>query len=157
MSSMKLNASKASIPAALLIGGVQTYLMVLCWAYIAMYTPLPHWLIGQGMTGTAFLAVLFAADFIVSVLLSFPAAFLLCKLRPRNLPLYLALAVVPGFLWQYQTVLVGGASLQDWLRYLPGALSTLFALPVAALVLQKSGASGGSANAFKSRPLQCPA
>lgn len=154
---MKLNASKASISAALLIGGAQTCLMVLCWAYIAMYTPLPPWLIGRGVTGTAFLAISFAADFTVSVLLSFPAAFLLCRLGPRNLSLYLLLAVVPGFLWQYQTVLAGSASLQDWLRYLPGALSTLLTLPVAALILQKSGISGGSDHAVKSRPLQHPA
>jgi len=95
---MKLPRLATSIAAALLIGIVQTYLLVLCWAYIAMYTPLPQWLLGQGVSGPAFRAVVFATDFVISVLLSVPAAFLLCKLRPRKLFVYLVLAVIPGFL-----------------------------------------------------------
>lgn len=150
---MKLQTLTTSIPAALLIGIAQTYLLVLCWAYIAMHTPLPQWLVGQGVTGTAFRGALFAADFIVSVLLSLPAAFLLCKLRPRKLALYLVLAVLPGFLWQYRTVLGDGTSLRDWALYLPGAFSALFMLPVAAFIMRRANPSGAPNNSFKPKPL----
>ena len=145
---MKLQGVTTSIVAALLIGMAHTYLIILCWAYIAMYTPLTQWLIGQGMSGSGFRIVLFATDFIISVLLSLPAALFICKLRPRKLFVYLALAVLPGFFWQYSNVLGDLRLLQDW-RYLPGALSALFMLPVAVFIVQHITAGPAPNNSFK--------
>ena len=150
---MKLQGLTTSIAAALLIGIVQTYLLIVCWAYIAMYTPLPQWLIGQGMNGSAFRIVLFATDFIISVLLSLPAAFLICKLPPSKPLVYLALAVLPGFLWQYSNVIGDGSLFQDW-RHLPGALSALFMLPVAVLIMQRRKPGVAPNNSFKPKPLR---
>ena len=151
---MKLSGLTASVAAALLIGIVQTYLLVLCWAYIAMYTPLPQWLIAQGATGATLRAVLFATDFSISVLLSAPAAFLLCVLQPRKLLLYLLLAVLPGFVWQYSNVLGDTTLLKDWRLFLPGALSALLALPVAALIVQRAKPRVAPNNSFKPKPLR---
>jgi len=151
---MKLPRLAISIATALLIGIVQTYLLVLCWAYIAVYTPLPQWLLGQGVSGRAFRAVVFATDFVISVLLSVPAAFLLCKLRPRKLFVYLVLAVIPGFLWQYSNVLGDATLLRDWPLYLPGALSALLMLPVAVLIVQWARQGTAPDNSFKPKPLR---
>ena len=150
---MKLSGLTTSVAAALLIGIVQTYLLVLCWAYIAMYTPLPQWLVAQGVTGNTHRTVMFATDFSISVLLSLPAAFLLRALRPRKLLLYLLLAVLPGFVWQYSNVLGDATLLRNW-RFLPGILSALLALPVAALIVQRAKPGVAPNNSFKPKPLR---
>ena len=151
---MKLLGLTTSVAAALVIGIVQAYLLILCWAYIAMYTPLPQWLIAHGVTGTSLRAVLFATDFSISVLLSIPAAFLLCVLQPRQLVLYLLLAVVPGFLWQYSNLLEDTSVLNDWQLFLPGALSFVLALPVAAFIAQRTKPWVAPNNSFKPKPLR---
>ena len=150
---MKLQGLTTSIPAALLVGIAQTYLVILCWAYIAMYTPLPQWLIAQGVSGSAFRLVLFATDSTISVLLSLPAAFLICKLRPSKPFVYLALAVLPGFFWQYRNVIGDGSLFQDW-RYLAGVFSALFMLPVAVLIMQRIKPGAAPNNSFKPKPLR---
>ena len=97
---MKLQTLPVSVTIAALIGAVHTYLAVWAWAYIGIYTPLPHWLISNGLTGTTFKSVLFAADFLANMALCTPAAYLLCKLRPAKFWVYLIAALLPSFLWQ---------------------------------------------------------
>ena len=146
---MKLQGISISISAAILIGLAQTFLVTWCWAYIGMYTPLPRWLIEQGITGSSLRAILFVSGFVVSVLLCVPAALLLYRLRPKKLWLYLALAVLPGFLWEYRIVLGDSTLHRHWDLFLPGALATLFMLPVAAFVVQRAMSRSAPNNSFK--------
>ena len=150
---MKLQRT-ASCFAALAIGIGQMYLLVFCWAYIAIYNPLPSWLIAHGILGTSLKSLLFVTDFVLSVCLSFPAAYCLIRLRPRNLALYLGLAIVPEFLWQNRLFLGGEPMPLDFSAFLPGMLSELLVLPVAVFVLLRTGASVTPNNSFKPKPLR---
>lgn len=79
---MRLQEVSISSLPAVLIGAVHTCFFVLCWAYIATYSPLVPWLVARGVTGSSLQMILFIADFLVSVLLCLPAAFLLHRLLP---------------------------------------------------------------------------
>ena len=94
----------------------------------------------SNITGTPNHFVVGLVDFAINVLLCLPAAYVMCKLRPRKLDVYVPLAVVPIFLWQYWPVL-GPVIGESWSAYIPGALSVLFMLPVAVLFLRRVTAS----------------
>lgn len=146
---MKLQTLPVSMAAAILIGLAQAYLLTWCWAFISVHTPLPRWLIEQGLTGSTLRAVQFVSDFGVSVILCLPAALLLCMLRPNKPWAYVALAVIPSFIWQYRLVLGDPALFRYWALFLPGALAALFMLPVAAFVVQHATSRGAPNNSFK--------
>ena len=152
---MKLQTISVSATIAIVLGLVQGYLLIFCWGYIAANTPLPHWLIGLGLRGAAFRAVLLPIDFLTSVAISIPAALVLIKLRPAKLLIYLVLAVVPSFLW-HNVGLVGDPFLSQFFGAIAlGWLPELFALPVAAWLLQlilKPGVAPN--NSFKPKPLR---
>jgi hypothetical protein len=125
---------------AVLIGLIQAILLTYCWVYIATYNPLPIWLVHSHITGTLNHVVVGFVDFAINVLLCLPAAYAICKLRPRKLGVYVPLAVVPVFLWAYWPVL-GPVLGESWLAYIPRALSVLLMLPVAVLFLRRVTAS----------------
>lgn len=151
---MKLNALPISVVIAALLGIAEYHFLVFCWGYIAQYTPLLGWLVGVGLKGVALRVVLFPIDFLTSVVISLPAAYLLSVLRPRMLWLYVVVAVVPGFVW-FNLSLVGNPILTQYLLGF-GWVPELFALPVAAWLLRviprtpkdslALGPSRGSAN-----------
>src|SRR5690606_1812557 len=104
-------------------------------------------------TGATFKGVLFSADFLTNVVLCAPAAYLLCKLRPAKLWVYLAAALLPGFLWQYRLVLGDIALLRNWQMFLPGALLAVLPLPATALIIRRL-VGGAPNNSFKPTPLR---
>ena len=129
---------------ATLIGAAQMVLLMWCWAYIAAYNPMAFWLIGHGVRGAALYALVFPVDFLVNVLLCLPAAFLLRKLRPARIWLYLALAVLPPFLWTNRLVPDSPHLAQMSWIFLSGWVNELLALPAAAWLLHVlSGTSRG--------------
>lgn len=150
---MKLQALPISMSLATLIGAVHTYLLIWAWAYIGLYTPLPHWLISHGVTGAAFQGVLFPADFITNMVLCAPAAYLLCKLRPAKLWAYLIAALLPGFLWQYHLALGEITLLREWQIFLPGALLMVLPLPATALIIRRFITDAPNSS-FKPKPLR---
>jgi hypothetical protein len=150
---MKLQTT-ASCFTALAIGIVQMYLLVFCWAYIAIYNPLPSSLIAHGVHGTSLQSLLFVIDFLLSLCLSLPAAYCLIRLRPRNLALYLGLAIVPAVLWQNRLLLGGEPMPLGFSAFLPGLLSELLVLPAAVFVLLRTRASVTPNNSFKPKPLR---
>ena len=150
---MKLQRT-ASCFAALAIGIVQMYLIVFCWAYIAIYNPLPTWLIAHGIHGASLKSLLFVTDFVLSLCLSLPAAYCLIRLRPRNLALHLGLAIIPALLWQYRLLLGGEPMPLDFSAFLPGILSEILVLPVAVFILLRIRASVTPNNSFKPKPLR---
>ena len=150
---MRLQEVSISSLPAVLIGAVHTCFFVLCWAYIATYSPLVPWLVARGVTGPSLQMILFIADFLVSVLLCLPAAFLLHRLLPPKRALYLALAVLPGFLWLYRGLPSAPLPL-GWVAYLPGALLAIVPLPVAALILDGIAGPAAPGSSFTLSPLR---
>jgi len=126
-----------AIAAAVAIGVAQTFLLLYCWAYIAAYTPIPHWFLSLGIRGTLFYALLFVIDFLTSVVLCLPAALAIHQLRPRKMSAYLIAAVVPGFLWQYRLFFQDPAAFREFGPFIPGILSALLVLPAAVAVLSR--------------------
>jgi hypothetical protein len=138
---------------AILLGILQTYLLTICWGYIAANTLVPQWLVGIGLRGTTFRAVMFLIDFLTSVLLSLPAAFILIKLLPNKLWLYLVLAIAPSFAW-LNYGLVGNVAFAELPAFVLGWLPELFALPASAWLLQFAFKVGTPNNSFKPKPLR---
>jgi hypothetical protein len=121
---------------ALAVGILQTILLLYLWTYIAAYSAVSPWLVAHGVTSLSLPWTLSMVDSLINILLCLPAAYILCKLRPRKLPLYLILAVVPGFLWQYRLVFVQPAAFSNFTAFLPGILSAVFMLPVATAIVR---------------------
>jgi hypothetical protein len=152
---MKLKTLPVSATVAVLAGLAQTRFLLLCWAYIGTYSPLPRWLIDLGLQGHAFRAALLPIDFLTSVLLSIPAGYLLLKLRPSKLWLYVILAVVPGFIWLNLGLVGNPLPTQVAGSIALGWIPELFALPAAAWLLRFT--QGAPNNSFKPNPLRGPA
>lgn len=132
---MKSQQLALSIFAAVVVGAAQTLFLGSVWAYIAVHSPLPMWLLSLGVSGFPWRATLYAVDSVLNVLLSLPAAYLLCLLKPRRIFLYLLLAVVPGFLWQYSLVFENPSAFSPFMLFVPGIVSALFMLPIATWVV----------------------
>jgi hypothetical protein len=150
ISVMQLKALPISAAIAVAVGFAQTYFLLYCWAYIGAHSPMLGWLADLGLHGSAVRAALFPFDFITSVVLCIPAALALLRLRPAKLRLYLALAVIPSFIWLNRQ-LVGASNLGDFVL---GWLPELFALPAAAWLAHFIGKRGASDNSFKPKPLR---
>jgi hypothetical protein len=133
---VQLTTYKASVPAAIAIGAIQSVLIAWCWAYIAMYSPIPRFLVDLGLAGTSWRAALWLIDMLINIALTLPAAFLLTRLRPRNLPLYVVAAVLPMFIWQSRLVFFGEIDPRVSLTaFVPGWAMELLVLPLAIALL----------------------
>ncbi len=120
-----------SVGIAFIGGLILTYFAVLCWAYIGAHTPVLRWLVDLGLRGSALRVVLFPIDFLTNVVLSLPLAFVLVRLQPRKILLFLAVAIIPSFVW-LNLPLLGNEFFHDlWPSFALAWLHSLFALPVA--------------------------
>jgi len=121
---------------ALVVGISQVVLLLYAWTYIAVHSPIPSWLAMHGVTGFSWKVVVYVQDWLINITLCLPAAYVLCKLRPFKLFIYLILAVVPGLLWQYRLVFVDPQAFSNFTTFLPGALLAVFMLPAAAAIVR---------------------
>ena len=128
---------KNSKIAATLIGIAHFIFLTFCWKYISIYVShIPRALIFEISESLKF--SLF--DIIVNILLSIPAAYLIYKLQPRKLLLYMALAIVPSFLWLNINLIIEPSSFLEyvpWYTFLPGWLYLLFSIPIAILIIHR--------------------
>ncbi len=137
---IKLKGLPMSATASILIGFLQMFLLSLIWAFMAANTPHMFWLIDMGLTGSALQAALYPIDFVVNVLLCIPAAYLICKLRPKRLSLYTLLAVIPVFLWRNRLFIIEPERLGQfipWYSYVPGWITELTIIPLAVLIVHR--------------------
>ena len=119
---MKPNLS-ASVIVALVVGLVHADVLAFLWGYISAYSPLLKWLLGFGLRSSSLQIAVFSIDFLTNVVLSLPIAYLLLKLRPAKLALFLTVAVVPGFVW-FNVHLVGSQALAEfWASLRPAGSS----------------------------------
>lgn len=133
---MKSDSFFIAAPVALAVGILQTVLLLYAWDYIVVHSPIPSWLATHGVTGFSWKAVLYAQDWLINIVLCLPAAYVLCKLRPRKTFIYLLLAVVPGFLWQYRLVFTDPAAFSNAMVFLPGIFLAAFMLPAAVALVR---------------------
>ena len=124
---------------ALVLGLLQAWLLRWCWMWIAAYSPLPAWLLhGLGLRGAPFYATQWSLDLLLTVVLCLPCAWLLCRLRPRALRLYVPLALLPGaclfntFATPVPIDFLGAANL----------LQPLLGLPLATLLVRRLSRRG---------------
>jgi hypothetical protein len=125
-----------SIALALAIGVLQLIFLMYAWALIALYSPILSWLQSTGLKGASLWSVVLFTDSLTNLALCLPGAYALCLLRPKKLALYLALAVIPGFLWQYRLFFTEADRFDNWTIFIPGALSAALTLPVAAAIMR---------------------
>ena len=125
-----------SLVAAIAIGLVQMFVMIHFWNGMTLYVQHVPWLVANGVTGSSLKALLFVFDTAINLLLCLPAAFSLCALRPQRLAIYLAAAVIPGFLWQYRLFFSDSALFDNWKIFIPGVLVAALTLPLAVLVVR---------------------
>lgn len=134
---------------AVVLSVAQWYFLALSWAYISAYSPVAAWLSSSGMFGAALPAGLWLLDLLASIILSLPVAFVVLKLRPSKLWLYLLLVVVPGFLWLNRGAFVSPYFGQFAWSFAAGWVQQLLALPLAALLLRSFIGPGAPNISFK--------
>ena len=131
---MELKNSKV---VAILIGVAHFIFLTFCWGYIAMYSPQTPWNLSFEISESLKFSLF---DIVVNILLSFPAGYLIYKLQPRKLLLYIALAIVPSFLWLNRNFIIEPSNVFEytsWYMFLPGWLYLLFSIPVAILIIHR--------------------
>ena len=143
----------AACVVAAVLGYLQSWLVSWAMAVVALHSPFPAWLIQEGLSGPALVAVAIAIDFPMVVAIWLPAALLLAWLRPRIPWLYLAVAILPAFL-----VLNSALGSTDSAVLMLGLVPSI-AAPATALhiVLWFKRRRQMPANSFKPKPLRGPA
>ena len=148
---MKFDNLRISLCAAAVIGLAQMFVLQLFWVALTLNVPYVNWLVTHGLTGPPLRVVLFAFDNLVNLGLFLPAAFALRALRPRKVFLYLAVAILPGLLWQYRLVFSDSSIfVANWSMFIPGLLTAALTLPLAVLIVhiiatRRMGAPGAVA------------
>jgi hypothetical protein len=127
-----------SILAAVFIGLVLTIFVIAARAYIQIYFSITNWLIPLDLSRALFIISVYIYDLLLNILLCIPAAYLLSRLQPQKLALYLALAVLPGFLWQYSSLFTNPTSFSPFLTFVPGITMALLMLPLASLIVTRA-------------------
>ena len=140
----------ASSAASIVVGIVLALALVWCWAFIAANNPLPALLIKNGLSGTAFWAVITATDFIINVILCLPAALALRKLG-HNIRINTALAVASFAITG--AVVIGLPLFSYEIRIGVQYALLLASLPVAVWLLSRLD-RGALNNSFKPSPLR---
>jgi hypothetical protein len=124
-----------SILAAVIIGLVLTIFVIAARAYIQIYFSITNWLIPLDLSRALFITSVYIYDLFLNILLCIPAAYLLSRLQPQKLALYLALAVLPGFIWQHSNLFTNPTTFSPFLTYVPGITMALLMLPLASLAV----------------------
>jgi hypothetical protein len=140
-----------SLVAAFLIGVAQMLALTAFWAFFPIYSPITALDLSAWIHGAWLRAAVFGIDAIMNVLLCLPAAWAILKLRPNRLAMYLLVAIVPGFMWQYQNLWMAPSQVDDWLVFVPGAILAALVLPASVLVLQMIAKSKVSDSLFNKR------
>jgi hypothetical protein len=137
---MKFESLPISVTASIFLGVIQWLLLTLIWTFIALYTPVPQWLVDLGILGSAFYSILFVSDFLLNILFCLPVAFVICRLRPEKIVLYTALAVVPAFVWTNRLLISEPERLTlfvPWYSFVPGWIFGLVSIPLAVFIVNR--------------------
>jgi hypothetical protein len=132
---MKSDNFSIAASVAFAVGILQTILLLYVDAYMAAYSPVPIWLALHVVTRFSFVSLLSIYIWTSSILLCLPVAYILCKLRPRKLFVYLILAVIPSFLWQHHLLFIEPARFSNFMAIFDSILPALLMLPAATAIV----------------------
>ena len=123
---------------ACLIGGIQIYWLEKVFSFFVMYAMPLEWLGGLGLRGTPLTFGVAIVDFIIAIVFSIPAAFVLLKLQPQKTMAFVTLAVLTGFFMMYGSLLINPSHLFElWPGVMMGWINLLLPIPLAVLLLRK--------------------
>ena|SRR3990167_6006040 len=125
-----------SLVAAFVVGAVQLGALIHFWTYFPIYSPITPLGISAWIHGSFSWPTIFVIDTIINLILCLPAAWVILKLRPQRWVIYLVVAVVPGFLWQFENFWLDPSLFQQWRMFLPGAITAALTLPASFLILR---------------------
>ena len=134
---------------AIVLGVLHTFFLFWAWSYVALNNPLPGLAIKTGLTGTGLLVGSVLQDFLITLLLSLPAAWLLHRLG-RNPVVNTLLASIT---FAVTSAFVAGLPLLSFPHAAIQYALLLASLPVAVWVLSKLQ-RGAPNNSFKPSPLR---
>ena len=137
ISKLKTDNVYLSAVAAFAIGLIQLLILQYLWSYITLYSSLPVWALEHGLKGSSFTIFFFSFGLLINTILCLPAAYAIHKLRPQRLSIYLPLAVIPGFLWEYRLAFTDPSAFADWTLFAPGVISSLLILPLAVFIIHR--------------------
>ena len=123
---------------ACLIGGVQIYWLIEVFSFFVMYAMPLEWLGILGLRGTPLTFGVAIVDLIIATVFSIPAAFVLLKLQPQKIIIFVTLAVITGFLMMYGSLFINPSRLFElWPGVMMGWINLLLPIPLAVLLLRK--------------------
>lgn len=135
---MKINTTTWSSLIALGVGALQYFLLIYSFSLLLTYVNPFGLLVGLGLRGSLVYFASGVFDLIWAVLFSIPAAFILLKLSPRKIWLYLLLAVIPAFVWLNIGLVANPMFNEYWGGIVVGWINELLPLPLAVFILQKA-------------------
>ena len=131
------------------VGVLYTFFLLWTWSYVSLNNPLPALAIKSGLTGSGLLVGFVLQDFLITLLLSLPAAWFLHRLG-RSLWVNTAIASVA---FAVTSALVAGLPLLSYAQAAVQYALLLASLPVAVWLLSKLSRNAPN-NSFKPSPLR---
>ena len=135
---------------SLVVGLAHAFWFVLAWAFVAAYSPLIGWGVELGLSGSSLRLALLPIDFIISAVLSLPAAWMLVRIIKPPLGPWALVASLVAFV--ATGVRLGWPSADAFV--IAGSAASIAALPAAAWLMSAIAKPGAPNNSFKPNPLR---
>lgn len=121
---------------AVLAGGLLYFsLSRVIWGQLPEYNPLFQWLLNCCSSESWFRNLVYTQDLIINIILALPLGYLIFIIKPGKPLLFLALAVLPGFVLGTYHLLTPEYSSENYRIFFPGWFLELFSVPIAFLLI----------------------
>jgi hypothetical protein len=120
---------------SVILGVVYFLLLAIAWAHIPNFNPITQWLLDNLAATSWYRSLVFIHDLLLNIILGFPLAALIYYLRPKNYILYLALALLPSFIWTHSVWINNPIFSESWPSIILGWPNELFCVPIALMII----------------------
>ena len=124
-----------AICAAVSIGVAQMLLLQYFLSFSFFLRPFWRWVHASEIIDPWLTVISISLNLFINLIICLPGAYLICKLRPQKLWLYVLLAVVPEFFWTTRLVFTSYPIIENLRFLVPGIYFFLTTLPFAVLVV----------------------
>ncbi|MDP2562342.1 hypothetical protein [Psychrobium sp. 1_MG-2023] len=124
-----------SLALAFSFGVIFYALLVTAWGYIPLFNPITNWLLDNFAGYQWISALIYFHDFILNIVLGFPLALLIHVLKPKRYLLYLAVALLPAFIWSNSAWINNPSFYEHWTSIVIGWATSLFSVPIALFII----------------------